>query len=55
MGVYSRAKFQVSSIILTNFRQGGNFTPSPPPPHPDETEALDTTCVDSIKYEFLVY
>ena len=54
MGVYSRAKFQVSSIILTNFRQGGNFTPSPPP-HPDETEALDTTCVDSIKYEFLVY
>ena len=27
MGVYLRAKFQVSSIILTSFRQGGNFTP----------------------------
>ena len=29
MGVYLRAKFEVSSIILTSFRQGecGNFTP----------------------------
>ena len=32
MGVYLRVKFQVSSIILTGFRQdGGNFT-SPLPP-----------------------
>ena len=31
MCVYLRAKFQVSSLILTSFRQGeGNFTPSPP-------------------------
>ena len=31
MGVYLRAKFQVSSIILTGFRQGGgNFTPPSP-------------------------
>ena len=29
MGVYLRAKFEVSSIILTSFRQGGNFTPLP--------------------------
>ena len=34
MGVYFRANFQVSSIILTSFRQGGNFTPPPPPPKP---------------------
>ena len=27
MGVYLRAKFEVSSIILTIFTQGGNFTP----------------------------
>ena len=27
MCVYLRTKFQVSSIILTSFRQGGNFTP----------------------------
>ena len=31
MCVYLRAKFQVSSIILTSFRQGGSFTPPPPP------------------------
>ena len=27
MDVYLQAKFEVSSIILTGFRQGGNFTP----------------------------
>ena len=27
MFVYLRTKFQFSSIILTSFRQGGNFTP----------------------------
>ena len=34
MGVYLRAKFEVSSIILTSFRQGGgdNFMPPLPPP-----------------------
>ena len=26
MGVYLRAEFEASSIILTSFRQGGNFT-----------------------------
>ena len=30
MGVYLRAKLEVSSIILTGFRHGGNFTPPPP-------------------------
>ena len=31
MGVYLHAKFEVSSIVLTSFRQGGgNFTPLPP-------------------------
>ena len=36
MGVYLRAKFEVSSIILTGFRQGGggNFTPPPPQNEP---------------------
>ena len=29
MCVYLSTKFQVSSIILTSFRQGGNFTPLP--------------------------
>ena len=29
MCVYLRSKSQVSSIILTSFRQGGNFTPDP--------------------------
>ena len=31
MDVYLRAKFEDSSIILTSFRQEGNFTPSPLP------------------------
>ena len=34
MGLYLRAKFQVSSIILTSFRQGVILPPSPPPPPP---------------------
>ena len=29
MSVYLRAKFQVSSITLTSFRKGDNFTPHP--------------------------
>ena len=29
MCVYLSTKFQVSSIILTSFRQGGDFTPLP--------------------------
>ena len=32
--VYLCAKFEVSSIILTSFRQGGNFTPLPPQNEP---------------------
>ena len=32
-------KFQVSSIALTSFRQGGNFT-HPPPPPPPQNEPL---------------
>ena len=36
MGVYLRAKFEVFGIILTCFRQGGNFTPPPPPPPQNE-------------------
>ena len=31
MGVYLRVKFEAFSIILTSFREGGNFTPLPPP------------------------
>ena len=31
MGVYLRAKFEVSSIILTGFRLGGVILPPPPP------------------------
>ena len=30
MGVYLRAKFEVSSTILMSSREGGNLTPSPP-------------------------
>ena len=30
MGLYLREKFQVSSIILTSFRQGVILPPSPP-------------------------
>ena len=29
MGMYLRTKFLVSSMILTRFRQGGKFTPTP--------------------------
>ena len=32
MGVYIRAKFEASSIILTSFRQGVILPPPPPPP-----------------------
>ena len=31
MGVYLRAKLEVSSVILKSFRQGGNVTPHPTP------------------------
>ena len=31
MGVYLRAKFEVSSIILTSFKQGGGVILPPPP------------------------
>ena len=31
MSVYLRAKFEVSSIILTSFRQGGGIIYRPPP------------------------
>ena len=34
MGVYVRAKFEVSSVILTSFRQRGILPPRPP--HQDE-------------------
>ena len=34
MGVYLRAKFEVSSIILMGFRQGGGVNFCPPPPQP---------------------
>ena len=37
MGVYLRATFQVSSIILTSFRRG-NFIP--PSPHTPKNEPL---------------
>ena len=37
MNVYLRAKFQVSSISLTSFRQGGNFTPPPFPTPQNKT------------------
>ena len=36
MGVHLRAKFEVSSVYLTSFRQGGNFTPPPLPPPPQK-------------------
>ena len=32
MGVYLRAKFEVSSIIVTGFRQGVILAPPPPTP-----------------------
>ena len=32
MNVYLRAKFQVSSVTLTSFRQGGVILPPYPPP-----------------------
>ena len=31
MCVYLCTKFQVSSLVLMSFRQGGNFTPPLPP------------------------
>ena len=39
MGGYLRAKFEVSGVILTSFRQGGraNFTPPPPQNEPIKT------------------
>ena len=37
MGVYLSAKFEVSSIFLTSFRQGVILPPLPPPP---QNEAL---------------
>ena len=45
MGVYLRAKFEVSSIILPAFRQGGgggNFTPTPTPPQKEPRKSPPT-------------
>ena len=33
MYVYLQTKFQVYSLIVTSFRQGGSFTPSATPHH----------------------
>ena len=46
MGVYLRAKFEVSRIILTGFRQGGNFTP----PHPTSKRTLKKPTQIRVKY-----
>ena len=41
MVVYLYAKYEVSSIILTSFRQaGGVILPLPPPPSPPQNEPL---------------
>ena len=45
MAKYLRAKFEVSSKILTRFRQereGGNFHPPPPPPTSKQTPKKPT-------------
>ena len=44
MGVYLRAKFEVSSLILTSLRGGagvggGNFTPPPPTPQKESLKS----------------
>ena len=38
MGLYLREKFQVSSIILTSFRQGVILPPPPPPLKKEPTQ-----------------
>ena len=40
MGVYLRAKFEVSSIILTSFRQGVGVNFTPPPLTSPQSEPL---------------
>ena len=40
MAVYLRAKFEVSSIIVTDLRQGGVFYPPPPPAPTPQNEPL---------------
>ena len=44
MCVYLYTKFQVSNIILTSFRQGGKFPPSPSslPPSPQKNTKKPT-------------
>ena len=37
---YLRAKFEVSSMILTSFRQEGGEEFNPPPIHPPHTHTL---------------
>ena len=50
-----RAKFEVSSIILTSFIQGGGgggkFTPPPPPPPPPQNEPLKSSPRLGLKIE----
>ena len=42
--MYLRTKFQVSSIILTDFRQAGAvILPPPAPPHPTPVTAKRTS------------
>ena len=42
MCLYSCAKFEASSIIVTSFRQGANFTPPPSPSTSKETPENST-------------
>ena len=55
MGVYLRAKFEVSSIIQTTFSFRQGITPSPPPPlHTSKrtTKQLTQIRVNEAYYDF---
>ena len=53
MGVYLRAKFEVSSVILTGFRRGGgNFTPHPLPPQNQTPKKLIQIRVNGLNKKF---
>ena len=51
MGVYLRAKFEVSRIIPTGFRRG-NFTHAPPPPPPQNESLKSPPRLGLKKYAF---
>ena len=55
MCVYLRAKFEVSSVILTSFRQGVEICTTTPPPPPPQNEPLKSPPRLGLRVNILIF